>query len=298
MKYGYDAEGRLAVARDARGNTTSRYVYDMAGRAVEYRKSALWNTDSGAEQVYIHNFYEDGTNRLVEQNVRAAGIGIDAVYSYGEASKGQMPDVIYGVELKHKIWQSAIEYEYDGLGRRVKETLVNGSVRKPVAYSYVPGSTLLEKIDNNGDEYRYEYDNVGQITAIYHNNELEESYGYDSHNRLVRVNDKKQNRTEIYSYDKGGNLVNRSVYQYTTGAVGAATQTAAYGYEDAVWKDLLTSYKGQSLSYDAIGNPLTYRDGMSSPLRCPSLSAADKPPCQSPTAAPTLTRCICHWQRS
>ena len=92
----------------------------------------------------------------------------------------------------------------------MKETLVNGSVRKPVTYSYVPGSTLLEKIDNNGDEYRYEYDNVGQITAIYHNNELEESYGYDSHNRLVRVNDKKQNRTEIYSYDKGGNLVNRS----------------------------------------------------------------------------------------
>ena len=30
-----------------------------------------------------------------------------------------------------------------------------------------------------------------------------------------------------------------------------------------VWRDLLTAYNGQTITYDAIGNPLTYRDGMS-----------------------------------
>ncbi len=28
-------------------------------------------------------------------------------------------------------------------------------------------------------------------------------------------------------------------------------------------KDLLTSFDGQTITYDEIGNPLTYRDGMS-----------------------------------
>ena len=33
-------------------------------------------------------------------------------------------------------------------------------------------------------------------------------------------------------------------------------------YGDNNWKDKLTSYNGQSITYDAIGNPLSYRDGM------------------------------------
>ena len=39
--------------------------------------------------------------------------------------------------------------------------------------------------------------------------------------------------------------------------------TVNYGYTDPTWADLLTSYKGQTITYDEIGNPLTYRDGMS-----------------------------------
>lgn len=31
---------------------------------------------------------------------------------------------------------------------------------------------------------------------------------------------------------------------------------------DANWKDKLTSYDGKTITYDAIGNPLSYRDGM------------------------------------
>jgi RHS repeat-associated protein len=35
--------------------------------------------------------------------------------------------------------------------------------------------------------------------------------------------------------------------------------TTAYGYGDTNWKDKLTSYDGQSITYDEIGNPLSYR---------------------------------------
>lgn len=36
-----------------------------------------------------------------------------------------------------------------------------------------------------------------------------------------------------------------------------------YGYTDANWKDLLTSYCGQTITYDAAGNPLSYYNGQS-----------------------------------
>ena len=36
----------------------------------------------------------------------------------------------------------------------------------------------------------------------------------------------------------------------------------AYSYGNSTWRDQLTAYDGQSMTYDAIGNPLTYREGM------------------------------------
>ena len=71
-----------------------------------------------------------------------------------------------------------------------------------------------------------------------------------------------QNQTITYTYDNGGNILSVAEYPYTTGELGESTAVKSYGYEDANWKDKLTSYNGQSITYDAIGNPLQYRDGM------------------------------------
>ena len=47
----------------------------------------------------------------------------------------------------------------------------------------------------------------------------------------------------------------------TTGVVGALLHQETYDYEDSNWKDKLTSFSGQAITYDEIGNPLSYRDG-------------------------------------
>ena len=70
------------------------------------------------------------------------------------------------------------------------------------------------------------------------------------------------NKSITYSYDTGGNILSVSEYAYTTGELGEVAAVKTYGYEDANWKDKLTSYNGQTITYDAIGNPLQYRDGM------------------------------------
>ena len=68
------------------------------------------------------------------------------------------------------------------------------------------------------------------------------------------------------SYDAGRNLTQCREAAYTTGGIAAYTGGSTYSYatgteEDGVtpvWKDLLTSYNGNTITYDAIGNPLNW----------------------------------------
>ena len=43
--------------------------------------------------------------------------------------------------------------------------------------------------------------------------------------------------TWIYAYDRGGNILSKTAYEFTTGTVGTAVRTYLYGYTDSNWKD-------------------------------------------------------------
>lgn len=83
------------------------------------------------------------------------------------------------------------------------------------------------------------------------------SYEYDKSGQLVRYNDKVANKSYTYTYDNNGNILTKSEYAYTTGVLGIATDTTTYSYE-ADWADKLTEVDGQEITYDSIGNPLSY----------------------------------------
>ena len=79
------------------------------------------------------------------------------------------------------------------------------------------------------------------------------SYEYDAYNQLVK--ETYQNGDVIeYSYDNGGNFLSKTV----NGVV-----SNSYTYGDTEWKDLLTGFNGTTITYDEIGNPQNWRDGMS-----------------------------------
>ena len=79
--------------------------------------------------------------------------------------------------------------------------------------------------------------------------------------QLIRVNDQTDTTsgntgtTWTFEYDRGGNILNKKRYAYTTGTLGSALQTISYGY-DTTWKDKLVSYNGTAITYDEIGNPV------------------------------------------
>ena len=116
----------------------------------------------------------------------------------------------------------------------------------------------------NGDtRLSYTYDAVGNIETISENGELKAKYYYDELSQLVREDNKELNQTIVYEYDQGGNIQSKTRYAYTEGELGEAVGTDTYSYQaEDLWADVLTGYNGQKFTYDEIGNPLTYRDGM------------------------------------
>ena len=90
--------------------------------------------------------------------------------------------------------------------------------------------------------------------------QLTTEYFYDELNQLIRENDPVANKTITYTYDEGGNILQKNEYEYTTSdTLGSSGFVIFYAY-DSEWKDLLTSYGGLSITYDEIGNPLTFDD--------------------------------------
>lgn len=74
------------------------------------------------------------------------------------------------------------------------------------------------------------------------NGGLAASFRYDEAGQLNRVNDVATQTTTIYSYDVGGNLTQKREYPYTISENPENVRnTVTYGYEDAEWKDKLTS---------------------------------------------------------
>jgi len=143
-------------------------------------------------------------------------------------------------------------------------------------YSYVPGekenstTMLLAGIKNGSDaEITYTYDARGNIKTVSEGGVLKQTYHYDELGQLVRMDDTVTNCTYGYRYNAGGNLTGMDVYdQYIDPDDPDYTSynlltTRDYRYQDSGnWKDLLTYYFGSTITYDYIGNPLNYRNGM------------------------------------
>ena len=106
--------------------------------------------------------------------------------------------------------------------------------------------------------YSYTYDNNGNILSVNGGGNTV-SYVYDSQNQLIRENNQSSDFTRTWTYDSAGNILSAQSYDYSTGALGAHRNTANYAYGDSDWRDLLTEFNGQTITYDSIGNPTSYR---------------------------------------
>ena len=184
--------------------------------------------------------------------------------------------------LFYKLGGEQISYTYDYLNRLTRKTV--GTT--PHTYTYyapyenlesaLPHSILYQSTAGPVKEFQYTYDNLGNIKTTWErtgNSPLAKTgeYWYDRFNQLTR--EETAGQTRFYEYDTYGNLLWVERYNYIgfedlQDARNAAAYipsynlgTDVYTYGDSEWKDLLTAYNGHAITYDAIGNPLTYYNG-------------------------------------
>jgi YD repeat-containing protein len=161
---------------------------------------------------------------------------------------------------------SSRNYTYDGFGRVSQKATKHGSATVLTdAYTFrapssdaTTGQIATHTITAGGQttSYSYTYYNVGHIKTI-SDGTYTTSYTYDNADQLTRENNQKAGKTWVWTYDNAGNILSRKEYAYTTGTLGAVLDTVTYAYTDSAWGDLLTSYDGQTITADEIGNMLT-----------------------------------------
>ena len=281
--YTYDAPGRLIGIKnndtDAYSWTYSgsgvpnaytdiisgrkyKYTYDSLGRII----SQTGKNISGGSDKTSSTYTYDISNNLTKLVNSAGTISLSMSYSYDSVNR---PTKSYYTSNTQET------YTYDSLGRLSSSSLklTSSTLSKSYVFhnsaNYSGKTTNQIKTENLGDRgYQYTYDRVGNITAIKEkttaagNFNDKVSYTYDNLNQLTRENNIDLNKTLEYSYDGNGNITSVKEYAYTTGTISQSpTKTITYTY-DGTWKDKLVNYNGQAITYDSIGNPLTYRDGM------------------------------------
>ena len=211
----------------------------------------------GSSLLSSYGYQYDTGNNLTKLTCSVAGSTWNTVYTYDSDNRPSTATLSSG---------KVVTNTYDALGRVQKKTIgLNTPYETTITYVDVGTSKtsgLIASYQNgNDDPYLYTYDDNGNILSITHGS-ISITYAYDSANRLIRENNTQRNMTITYTYDTYGNMTNESHYAYTTGDdLGTPTVSADHSYENAVWGDQQTAFYGEAITYDEIGNPLSYRNG-------------------------------------
>ena len=297
VTYAYDADGTNLTAVSYSNGLTVSYGYDILDRVVEicyngstrytYRytdESALLSVKdhlTGEEKVYNTEghtssvltldanrletgaFYtvtdEEGRTVSVREYTVQNSTWKEQSYSYTYDGEGRLTGMQAGGQ--------SLAYAYDALGRVTAET--SSVLTKSYAYRTVNGRTCdlvstLSYTKANGTSLlslSYTYDAAGNIQTVSKSGTVYDQYAYDELGQLIREDNKDANKSYTYTYDSRGNILEKKTYAFTLGTLGTAQKTDSYGYATDSWKDRLTSYNGQTITYDTLGNPLTYNNG-------------------------------------
>ena len=280
FEYTYDDYGNISLITGETGKI-AEMIYNKQGlvtKAVDY--------SSGETSYYYYTF--DGS---LESEYRTSSDGSLTHYIITDSNgntvektsvNGQTKTITTGTDKDGKSFVSndgvTNETSTDDFGRttQVRTVRSDGTLVFNTDYEYADGkaenstTNLVSKYSQSyGSDsvlsYDYSYDANGNITEIKQNGKLTNKYVYDSLNELKEEYDYVNKFYINYSYDRAGNLQNKyeqvldPTYGYPTGTQNGNT----YEYTDTSWKDKLTKVNGSNISYDANGNPLSYRDGMS-----------------------------------
>ena len=258
-----DKTGSVMRHKDFVNNRQYDYDYDTTGRLVRQVKTDISKTDAENKFVSAYEYDYDLNNNITKLASKNGDSSIVHSFTYGKDNLLTE----YSSDVSSKV-----TYTYDGLNRQTKSSV---ALKTPLdmSYTYYDSNrgenfttTKIKEETIGKDTYKYEYDTNGNITDIYKkvNNDWQRLYlyEYDEFNQLITFCDYINQKQYRYDYDEAGNILTETVSRIGAHGQLYDSRVNAYGYDDANWGDKLTSYNGETITYDEIGNPLSYRDGM------------------------------------
>ena len=217
------------------------YSYDSLGRLI-----ASQMENSSGETLVRTKLWYNASNQITKQSWTIGDTTYEETYTYntGDAT----------LSAYHNPLGQTVSLSYDYL-RRLSTVTAGNVYTQTYTYRDLDDSKTTTQVSGlsysgltDAHSFGYTYDALGNI-ATYTENGVTYTYSYDDLNQLVSQTG--GGKTYAYTYDLGGNIL--------TASDGTASHTYTYG--DADWADLLTAYDGQSITYDASGNPLSYYNG-------------------------------------
>ena len=233
--------------------SSENYLYDGSDRLIRV-------VETDGDNVVLHDFSwtYDAKDNVTALTESIGGKSFSYTYAYDDDSR---PTTFgYGDVTK--------QITYDGHGRSSGTTVKNGSrtvLGTGYAYRDVDSTYTTTQVKSVTNSYggktanfNYTYDANGNILSV--SGDQTVTYEYDDLGQLVWEKNAAAGKAWNYTYDNGGNILSRTEYACSSsGTVSGGGTTTSYTYGDAEWGDLLTAYDGEEITYDGIGNPLSYR---------------------------------------
>jgi len=258
-EYDYNAKGQVARVRDNLLNRTTQSEYDLANRPVRVK------TSEDAKHVYTGQVaYDNVYGNLSEFTEKVGENRQEFGTKFGYDDENRPTSLTYSIGAT-TIGQSTTTI--DKLNRTTFSAVKLGSKTFTSEYHFAAGgygtgsvTNLVSSITQPGCNCGYGYDDNGNIASATLNGKWT-GYTYDELGQLIQVNDRSDTRsgsdgtTWTYSYDLGGNILQKQRFAYKD--TTTPLETVTYEYGDANWRDKLTAVNGSTIRYDAIGNPLS-----------------------------------------
>ena len=270
-KYAYDGAGNIVRSIDIWSDKEYNYEYEEGKliRATEYDiECTVEGLVTAKTLVNTIRYIYDNEGKVTKKIVIPATTGVayqTVFYEYTDDSNQIVKQVI-GERLV------TAHSKTDNFGRKEFDELQIGTGFISRKFDYHTGTVTQKHLENN----RLKSTPTTQLVSeIKFSNGRTIAYEYDAEERITRVDDSVDGVTE-YTYDALGQLLTETKDGVTTkfeydnyGNITAKGLVDEYGniventkisyiYGNDTWKDLLTSYNGQSITYDAQGNPTNY----------------------------------------
>lgn len=273
--YTYDGDGNILTSLDKVNKRLYTYSYNdgILVEANEYDVTLSGDTVSTKTLKLTVSYKHNTAGKTLSQIYRYDEESREYKYNYYNEDEGlytlTMPSGAVAVAKTDHLGRKEFDEIQTGKGIISRKFIYeNGSLDNERVSGSMQSVAVTEKVCkiefSNGKVLEYTYEAGGNIATVSENGVLKEAYTYDWLGRLKTEQNISAQYYTVYSYDVGGNIVSKKKYLCTlstaisseSGLVLQSNPTFAY---DTVWKDKLTSYNGTSISYDACGNPTSYK---------------------------------------